>query len=63
MTKAEKDGGGLVYELGCTEKIGWKWSSPYGDQADDAEPAFHVTFDEAQGFCELSAKRLPPDRK
>tara|TARA_B100000242_G_scaffold267414_1_gene216860 strand:- start:207 stop:350 length:144 start_codon:yes stop_codon:yes gene_type:complete len=47
VTKAEKDGGGLVYELGWTEKIGWKWSSPYGDQPDDAEPAFHVTFDEA----------------
>ncbi|MEC9022825.1 MAG: formylglycine-generating enzyme family protein [Pseudomonadota bacterium] len=63
VTKAEKDRGGLVYELGWTKKIGWNWSSPYGDQADDAEPVVHVTFDEAQEFCKWSGKRLPTDKE
>lgn len=25
------------------KKIGWNWSSTYGNQSDDAEPAVHVT--------------------
>ena len=56
VTKAEKDGGGLVYELGWTKKIGWNWSSPIGDQSDDAEPLVHVTFDEAQAFSGWNGK-------
>ena len=63
VTKAEKERGGLVYELGWTKKIGWIWSSPYGDQSDDAEPAVHVTFDEAQAFCIWRGKRLPTDKE
>jgi len=63
VTKAEKERGGHVYEFGWTRKIGWNWSSPFGDHSDDAEPAVHVTFDEAQAFCKWSGKRLPTDKE
>ena len=61
VTMAEKNGGGLVYEAGWTQKPGWTWKSPYGTFAKDNEPAVHVTFDEAAAFCEWAGKRLPTD--
>lgn len=62
VTKAEKDGGGLVYTAsGWTKKAGWTWRTPYGKPADVREPAVHVTFDEAQAFCLWRGKRLPTD--
>jgi hypothetical protein len=42
VTKAERDGGGLVYEAGWAQKSGWDWRSPYGQKAEDDEPAVHV---------------------
>lgn len=52
MTRAERQGG-EVYEVGWVRKPGWDWRTPFGrDQsANDAEPAVHVTYDEAQAFC------------
>ena len=61
VTKAEKDGGGLVYESGWKQKPGWTWKAPYGSTARNDEPAVHVTFDEAAKFCKWSGKRLPTD--
>jgi formylglycine-generating enzyme required for sulfatase activity len=61
VTKAEKDGAGLVYADGWERKSGWSWRSPFGVPADDDEPAVHVTFDEAQAFCRWAGKRLPTD--
>lgn len=62
-TRAERVGGGQVYEAGWTHKPGWTWSTPYGGgrQAADDEPAVHVTFDEAQAFCRWAGGRLPTD--
>ena len=30
VTKAERDGGGLVYAAGWEQKAGWNWRYPYG---------------------------------
>ena len=63
VTRAERVGGGEVYEAGWVRKPGWTWSAPYGPAhvpADD-EPAVHVTFDEARAFCRWAGGRLPTD--
>lgn len=59
VTKAERDGGGVVYQFGWEQKAGWTWRSPYGRPGQDDEPAVHITFDEAQAFCRWAGKRLP----
>lgn len=59
ITKAEKAGGGLVYESGWQQKPGWNWRSPYGTTASPDEPAVHITFDEAEAYCRWAGKRLP----
>lgn len=59
VTKAEREGGGLVYEAGWQRKTGWTWRTPFGAAASDDEPAVHVTFDEAQAYCAWAGKRLP----
>lgn len=61
VTLAEKAGGGLVYEAGWVQKPGWSWKAPYGTPARDDEPTVHVTFNEAQLYCEWRGARLPTD--
>jgi len=63
VTRAERDGGGEVYEAGWTKKPGWTWRTPFGGQrqAADDEPAVHVTYHEAQAFCRWAAGQLPTD--
>jgi formylglycine-generating enzyme required for sulfatase activity len=61
VTRAERAGGGEVYEAGWTKKPGWIWRTPYGRPAHDDEPAVHVTYDEAQAFCRWAGGRLPTD--
>lgn len=58
-TAAERAGGGQVYEAGWVSKPGWTWRTPFGQPADDDEPAVHLTFAEAQAFCRWSGGRLP----
>jgi formylglycine-generating enzyme len=60
-TRAERNGGGEVYEAGWTQKSGWHWRAPFGQPAADDEPAVHITFDEAQAFCRWTGGRLPSD--
>jgi formylglycine-generating enzyme required for sulfatase activity len=63
LTRAERDGGGEVYEAGWVKKPGWTWRTPFGGgrTASDDEPAVHVTFDEAQAFCRWAGGKLPSD--
>jgi sulfatase modifying factor 1 len=60
-SRAEQDGGGFIYESGWVQKKGWTWRQPYGAPALDAEPAVHLTFNEAQQICHHFNKRLPTD--
>lgn len=61
VSQAEQASGGQVYEAGWTQKPGWTWRTPYGQPAQDDEPAVHLHFDEAQALCRQQGKRLPTD--
>ena len=55
VSRAEKEGGGYIYESGFVLKKGWTWRAPFGIPAQDNEPAVHLTFDEAQKFVNTKA--------
>ncbi len=61
VSRAEREGGGYIYESGWTKKPGWTWKAPFGRAAQDNEPAVHLMFDEAQAICRHFGKRLPTD--
>jgi formylglycine-generating enzyme required for sulfatase activity len=63
VTKAEREGGGEVYENAWVRKDGWTWRTPFGGgrAASDYEPAVHLTYGEAQAFCRWAGARLPTD--
>jgi len=63
QTRAEREGGGQVFEAGWVKKPGWTWRTPFGagQAAADAEPAVHISFDEAQAFCHWAGGQLPSD--
>jgi sulfatase modifying factor 1 len=63
QTRAEREGGGQVFEAGWVKKAGWTWRTPFGGgkAAADAEPAVHITFDEARAFCRWAGGQLPSD--
>ena len=63
LTRAEREGGGEVYEAGWVKKPGWTWRTPFGGgrAAADDEPAVHLTYHEAQAFCRWAGGRLPND--
>lgn len=63
VTRAERAGGGEVFEAGWVRKPGWTWATPFGGgrAAADDEPAVHLTFDEAVAFCRWAGGRLPTD--
>lgn len=61
VTRAERAGGGQVYEAGWVTRRGWTWRTPFGRPAAGDEPAVHLDFDEAQAFCRWAGGRLPTD--
>jgi len=61
QTKAETEGGGLVYEWGWRQKQGWNWRTPFGKAAHPDEPAVHLSFDEAAAYCKWAGKQLPTE--
>ena len=60
-TSAEKNGGGLIYNMGWKKISGWVWHSPYGRLAASEEPAVRVSFYDAEAFCKWKNKRIPTD--
>ena len=62
-TRAERAGGGQVYEAGWVTKSGWTWATPFGGgrRAADDEPAVHLDADEAQAYCRWAGGHLPTD--
>ncbi len=58
-TVAEREGGGFEYDAGWTRRKGWTWARPYGETADDGEPAVHITWQEASDYCNSLGGRLP----
>lgn len=63
VTRAEREGGGSVYENGWTQKPGWTWRAPFGKPGGEREPAVHITYAEAEAYCRWAGKRLPSDRE
>ena len=59
ISKAERSGGGFVYAAGWEQQAGWTWRTPFGRRSETDEPAIHITFDEAQAYCQWAGKRLP----
>jgi len=60
-SQAERGGGGFVYASGWERKPGWNWRAPFGQKAQNDEPAVHLTFDEAASYCKWAGKRLPTE--
>ncbi len=58
-TTAEAAGGGQEYAGGWVQRRGWTYRTPFGEPADDREPAVHVTWAEAQSYCASVGGRLP----
>jgi formylglycine-generating enzyme len=61
ISSAEKAGGGSTYEGGWQQRKGWTWKAPFGQPAKGNEPAVHLTYTEAQSYCQWAGKRLPTD--
>jgi formylglycine-generating enzyme len=61
VSSAEKAGGGSTFEGGWQQRKGWTWRAPFGQAAAPNEPAVHITFPEAQAYCQWAGKRLPTD--
>lgn len=60
VTEAERSGGGFEYDAGWERRPGWTVHRPFGvDPASTDEPAVHVTWMEASGFCQAAGGRLP----
>jgi formylglycine-generating enzyme len=58
-TAAEREGGGFEFVSGWTRRAGWTYRSPFGRPGIDAEPAVHVSWNEAQDYCASVGGRLP----
>lgn len=59
VTTAEREGGGFEFAAGWTRRPGWTYERPQGAPGADAEPAVHVTWEEAGAYCRSVGGRLP----
>jgi formylglycine-generating enzyme required for sulfatase activity len=60
QTRAEKEGGGFEYVAGWQRRAGWTWQRPDGVPPSSQDlPAVHLTFAEAQAYCQWAQGRLP----
>lgn len=58
-TAAEREGGGYEFSAGWTRRPGWTFRTPYGKPGALDEPAVHISWYEAQAFCQDKGGRLP----
>jgi formylglycine-generating enzyme required for sulfatase activity len=58
-TAAEREGGGFEFAAGWTRRPGWTYERPQGRPGEDDEPATHVSWHEAAGYCARAGGRLP----
>jgi formylglycine-generating enzyme len=58
-TAAEQAGGGHEFEGGWIRRVGWTWSTPFGQPGSEDEPAVHVSWSEARDYCSAIGGRLP----
>lgn len=63
VSDAERAGGGEVYGWGWEQKPGWTWKTPFGVESNDQLPAVHLTYDEAESFCQWRGARLPTENE
>jgi len=59
QTAAEQSGGGYEYRLGWQQRPGWTFRTPFGRSAQTDEPAVHLSWYEAQAYCQEAGGRLP----
>jgi formylglycine-generating enzyme len=60
VTEAERQGGGFEWGAGWERRPGWVVDQPFGRPPESLEePAVHVTWAEAQRFCNWRGGRLP----
>jgi len=59
VTAAELEGGGFEWGSGWERRSGWNFRNPYGKPASSEEPAVHISWDEAEKYCQAVNGRLP----
>ena len=59
QTVAERDGGGYEYRFGWQQRDGWNFRAPFGAPAAAKEPAVHLSWFEAQQYCQQQGGSLP----
>lgn len=58
-TAAEREGGGFDFSAGWTRRPGWTYERPQGRTGAGDEPAVHISWHEASGYCAHVGGRLP----
>jgi sulfatase modifying factor 1 len=62
-TQAELAGGGYEWGFGWERRSGWTYKEPQGQLASDDEPVVHITWDEANNYCNYLGGKLPSKRE
>ncbi len=57
-TQAELAGGGYEWGFGWERRSGWTYKEPQGQLASDDEPVVHITWDEANDYCNYLGGKL-----
>jgi formylglycine-generating enzyme required for sulfatase activity len=58
-TAAEKNGYGMEYGAGWEKRTGWSFRFPNGKRGAPDEPAVHLSWHEANAYCQAAGGSLP----